>query len=149
MKIILFSLLSLVLIGITSYSYAEYVVVDENTELPQVLLQFEIRDSNGNFISYVETEQIVAIDNLKLNRFLDNLNNTSKEFFIKDDIKYEIQQWKTITQSLNIKFAYSTVKMLDAYQNNLITLLDMRHDSFQTQPGDVTTKFWTVIRPVS
>ena len=149
MKIIYLSLLCLILIGMTSYSYAQLTVVDKNTRLPQVLLQIEVRDSNGSLIAYIEADQIIGISPLELNRFLDNLNNTRKEFLIKDDKKYESQQWEINTETFVEELAYSGTRLLDLYQNEYVTLLIVRHDSFQTQPGDTLRIFWTVIRPVS
>ena len=149
MKIIFFSLLCLILIGITSYSYAQWMIVDKNTKLPEVLLQLELRDSNGNLVAYVEADQIRAIATLELNRFLDNQNQTRKEFLIKDDQKFEIQQWEVNGKTYFSKSAYSQTRLLDEYQNEFIILLDVRHDSYQTQPGDTLRVFWTVIRPVS
>jgi len=154
MKIVLFSLFCLILIGITSYSYGflyhtDLLTPDEKTKLPQVMLQLELRDSNGGLIAYIEADQIIGIAPPELNRFLDNLNNTSKEFFIKDDKKYESQQWEVNTETFGIELAYSGTRLMDIYQNDIIPLLIIRHDSFQTQPGDTLRLFWTVTRSVS
>ena len=149
MKIVLFFLLSLILIGITSYSYAEWVIVGKNTTLPQVFVQMEVRDSNGGLLAYIETDQIIGLDPLALNRFLDNLNNTRKEFLIIDDKNYEVQQWEVSKGWSTSATAFSATKLLDIYQHEFITIILVRHDSFQVQPGDTARFFWTVIRPVS
>jgi len=149
MKIVLFSLLCLVLIGMTSYSYAQMQAVNATTIVPEVLLQLELRNSNGNLLAYIESEHITGIAPLELNRFLDNLNNTSKEFFIKDDIKYERQQWEKATEKFGKRHAWSAFQLLDLHENEFVSLLVVRHDSFQTEPGDSIRVFWTVIRPVS
>jgi len=151
MKIVLFSLLCLILIGMTSYSYAFWINPPyENPELiPKVMMQLELRDSNGNLQVYLEADQIIGVDLQKLNRFLDNLNQTSKEFLVIDDKKYESQQWKIASVQITEKHAYSGTRIVDVYQNEFITILIIRHDSYQTQPGDMLTIFWTVIRPAS
>ena len=149
MKIVLFSLLCLFLIGMTSYSYAQNTPDDENTELPEVLLQILLRDSNGGLVAYIETERFLLVNPLELNIFLDNQNQTLKEFFIKDDKKYESQQWEIFGDAYDVKLAYSGTKLMDIYQNEFVTLLFMRHDSFQTQPGDTVRLYWTVVRPAS
>jgi len=148
MKIVLFSLLCLILIGITSYSYAQLTLVEEDTKLlHEVLLQLVVRDSNGSLIAYVEADQIMLIEPLALNRFLDNQNQTSTKFFIKDDKKYESHTWEVVGDQIKKQGAYSATKLWDVYQNEFVTLLHIRHDSFQTQPGDSVSIFWTVIRP--
>ena len=149
MKIVLFSLFGVILIGITSYSYAQVIVPEEDTELPKVMLQLELRDSNGILVAYVEAEQIIGIRPLDLTRFLDNLNQSRKEFFIKDDKKYEIHQWEKANETYNEKLALSTTGLLDIYQNEFVKLVDVRHDSFQAQPGDTLRIWWTIIRPAS
>ncbi len=149
MKIVLFSLLCLILIGMISYSYAEWMKPGEATELPEVMIQLVVRDSNGYFLAYMESEQIIGLDPLELNRFLDNQNETRKEFLIKDDKKYESQQWEVTNNVFDQRLAYSITRLLDVYENEFVPLLTMRHESYQTQPGDTLRMFWTVIRPAS
>ena len=149
MKIVLFSLLCLILIVMTSYSYAQGTVPEKNTELPEAFLQIVVRDSNGILIAYIESEQIIGINFSLFYKFLDNQNQTRKEFFIKDDKKYESQQWEVKGDVYIQKLAYAATRLLDLYQNEIATLVQMRHDSYQTQPGDTIRQFWTVIRPAS
>jgi len=149
MKIVFFSLLCLILIGVTSYSYAEWTKDVKNTELPEVLLQLDLRDANGNFIAYLESSQIIGIAPQELNNFLDNQNQTHKEFFIKDDIKYEAQSWEQRPDKFTTKNAYSETRLIGIVENEFINLLDIRYDSFQSEPGDTLRIFWTVTRPVS
>jgi len=149
MKIVLFSLLCLILIGMTSYYYTQFTVVDKNVKLPEAMLQIEVRDSNGSLIAYIETERIGEIYPVALNIFLDYQNETHKEFFIKDNKKYERQQFETARETRDGKFAYSSSTLQTEIQNELLPLLRMSYDSYQTQPGDTVRNFWTIIRPVS
>ena len=147
MKIILISLLCLILIGITSYSYAQFIPVYSQTNLPEVMLQLVIRDHDGNFITYIEAKQIIAIDHLGLNEFLDNQNY--KKFLIKDGKAYEIIQWQGQTEKFDKKHAYSQFDLWIPEQNEFKSVLTVRHNSYQTQPGDTLTVYWTIIRPAS
>ena len=144
MKIIYLSLLCLILIGMTSYSYAQFTVVDKNTRLPEVLLQIEVRDSNGSLVAYIETERIAKISYLELNMYLDT--QTPIQFFIKDDKKYELQQFKKMLETHDEKFAYSGSALRTVIRDELVTLVDMSYNSIQTQPGDTVRTFWTIIR---
>ena len=149
MKIVLFSILCLFLIGMTSYSYAQWTIVNVTAISPEVFLQSELRDSNGSLIAYVKTEQVIGINPSLLTSFLDNQNQTNKEFIIKDDKKYESHHWEVRSDKFNQKLAYSTTRLIDIHQNELAPLIIMLHDSFQTEPGDVLRLFWKVIRPAS
>ena len=80
---------------------------------------------------------------------LTSQNETHKAFFIKDDRKYEIHQWEIRPDVVNIKLAFSGTLLQDLYQNDIVSMVDLRHDSFQSEPGDIVRFFWTVIRPVS
>ena len=147
MKIIISSLLCLILIGMISYSYAQFTVVDKNTRLPGVLLQIVVRDSNGSLVAYIETDR-GKMSNLELNMYLDIQNHTHKEFLIKDDKKYELLQFQTTMKTYDEKFAHSTTLFWAVIQNELVTLLQMSYDTFQSQPGDTVRNSWTMIRPL-
>ena len=152
MKIVLFSLLCLIMMGMTSYSYAETVLVErlgENVTLPEVTLQLTLRDSNENLLAYIEADQILSIDIEKLNIFLDIQNQTVKEFFIKDGKKYESHKWEIVNVDFKKRHAWSATLLVDVYRNEFINLMQIRHDSYQTQPGDTVRIFWTVVLPVS
>ena len=147
MKIILISLLCLVLIGITSYSYAHYTTVGPHTKVPEVMLQLELRDSDENFITYIEAKQIILIFPLELNEFLDNQGH--HKFLIKDGKVYEVIQWQGQTEKFDKKHAYSQFDLWMPEQNEFKSVLTVRHNSYQTQPGDTLTVYWTIIRPAS
>jgi len=155
MKIVLFSLLFLILVGMTLYSYAQSVsnpdliVPDKDSQLPVIMLQLVLRDSNGILISYVEAEQITGMDGPALHRFLDNLNLPNKEFFIKDDTKYEILQWEKAHEKYDETLIFSGSRLIDIYQNEYLQVLSIRHDSFTSHPGDTLRVFYTIIRPAS
>ena len=152
MKIVFFALLCLILIGITSYSYAQFTDIKRISEdiiLPEVLLQLELRDIHGNLLAYMESDQIIGISPLELNKFLDNQNQTNKEFIMKDGQKFERHQWEIKGDKFLTKNALSSTRLLDLQENRLESLIVMRHDSYQTQPGDKSRVFWTVERPVN
>jgi len=150
MKIILLSLLCLVIIAVTSYSYAQQTSDDKNTELtPLVIIQLELRDSNGTLVFYTEADQILAVYPVGLYRFLDNNNQTRNEFLIKDGNKYDIYQWEQSNQKFDLRSVFSTTRLLVEFQDEYAKPIVMRHDSLTTEPGDVLRIFWTVLRPAS
>jgi len=147
MKIIIISVLCLFFIGISSYSFAQYTEPDWDIILPKVMLQLELRDSDGNFITYIEAEQIIAIYLLELNDFLDNQNN--KEYLIEDNKAYEKIQWQGRTEKFTKQHAWSQFNLWSFVQDESIPVLTVRHNSYQSQPGDTVKVYWTIVRPVS
>ena len=146
MKILIFTLFCLFLIGISSSSYAQYTEVDSTTKVPEVMLQLELRDSDGNLLTYIEAKQIIVIYPLELKEFLDK---QPKKLFIKDDKAFEIIQWKGRTENFNTQHAWSQFNLWVTLQSEPETVLVVRHNSYQTQPGDTIAVYWTIIRPAT
>ena len=122
---------------------------DVSTELPVIMLQLVLRDSNGILVAYVEAEQIIGIAPAELDRFLDKLDLTKKEFFMKDDTKYEILQWEKQIESYAETLIFSGSRLIDIHQNEYLLVLSIRHDSFTSHPGDTLRVFYTITRPAS
>ena len=146
MKIIFLSLLCLILIGITSYSYAQYYMIDSHTILPEIMLQLELRDSDGNLRTYIESKKIIAFDQLMFNKFFEKQN---KEFLIKDGKAYEIIQFQGHTETFGRKHAMSLFILWGPEENTYKKVLAVAHNSYQVEPGDTLRVFWTIIRPVN
>jgi len=134
------------LIGITSYSYAQYTLVDSHTKVPEVMLQLELRDSDGNLLTYIESKKIVAIDQLRFNKYFEK---QYKEFLIKDGKAYEIVQFQAPTETFGRKHAMSLYVLWEQEQDTYKQVLAVAHNSYQTEPGDTLRIFWTIIRPVN
>jgi hypothetical protein len=115
---------------------------------PQILLQLQHRNSDGQIITYVEATKILFINPDVLNEFLDTLPN--KKTIIKDNKKFELIQWAGPTETYD-KFhswpAYSlfVLPINGKYQSALMIL----HNAYQTEPGDTATVRWTVLRPIN
>ena len=147
MKIILTILFGLIAIGVTSYSYGQYTVVDSDTVLPEVMLQLELRNASGGLVTYIEATQIIAIYPNELNSFLDKINY--KEFLIKDGKAFEKIQWQGRTEKFEKQHAFSQFNLWDTSFDEPLALLTVRHHSYQTQPDDTITVYWTIIRPAN
>lgn len=115
---------------------------------PQVLLQLQHRNSDGQIITYVEGTKILFINPDVLNEFLDKLPN--KKTIMKNDKKFELIQWAGPTETYH-KFhswpGYSlfVLPINGEYQSALMVL----HNAYQTEPGDTATVRWTVLRPIN
>jgi len=111
----------------------------EDPSIPQIHLQIVLRNSEGQLVSYIQTD-FVYIRNLYLtHEYLDSIEN--KTTFVKDGIPYERIQWQK-TENFN------TQKQITAYglmYKDMAVLLVM-HDSYTSQPGDVFTVSWDIIR---
>jgi len=126
--------------------FGTYILADVNAtthkddpSLPQVHLQLVLRNSEGQLVSYFQTDK-VSIYYLDLTHFfLDAVDN--KITFVKDGITYERIQWQ------------KTEHFDGMYQANVYALmirgfpaLWMVHGPYFSEPGDTITIFWDIIR---
>lgn len=132
--------------GLISSSY--FATADlTNNQMPQVLLQMQHRDSDGNLVSYVEGKKIVFIKPDKFNEFLDTLPN--KKIIQRDGKRFELFQWMGPDEKFNKAHSYSgyNLKVLPV-DGEYQTVLMVLYNAYQTIPGDTATIRWTVMRPL-
>jgi len=110
----------------------------------RIIVEERVDGIESSYIALSDGE--IAIDPLKLNEFLDGINY--KKFLIKDGKAYEKIQWQGRTEKLK-KHTYSQFDLFAYEQNEFKRVLTVRHNSYQGQPGDTLTVYWTIIRPAS
>lgn len=116
-------------------------------KMPQVLLQMQHRDSDGNLVSYVEGKKIVFIRPDKLDEFLDKLPN--KQIIQKDGKRFELFQWMGPSDKFSKVYSYSGYNLRVLPVNGEYqTVLMVLHNAYQTTPGDTATIRWTVMRSI-
>jgi hypothetical protein len=140
MKIQLFLLVIVAAFSLVGYSHAE-VYPQEDPSLYDVSLQLQLRNSEGQLITYIEPT-IMFISNIKLvHEFLDTKEN--KKIIEKDGEKLELIQYEQIFR-FDKTAQYSTLQM--RYNNDYVLLF--RHDGYFTSPGDTLDAFWKITRTI-
>ena len=140
MKIQLFLLVIVAAFSLVGYSYAQ-VHPQEDPSLYEVSLQLQLRNSEGQLITYIEPT-IMYIKNIKLvHEFLDTKEN--KKIIEKDGETLEVIQYEQ-TFSFSETKQIATVGMV--YKN--IFVLSFRHDAILTAPGDILEASWHIIRTI-
>lgn len=132
---------------VTNAAYGQYLY-GENLpkELPSVILQLVLRDSDGHLVAYVIADQIVAIDPTVLDKYLDNKQN--RKITDKDGKPHETIQWQGRTEKIDKAHAMTTFVLYAPVDQTYQTALEMLHDSYQVSPGDTVTVYWSVVRPI-
>ena len=140
MKIQLFLLVIVAAFSLVGYSYAE-VYPQEDPSLYDVSLQLQLRNSEGQLITYIEPT-IMYISNIKLvHEFLDTKEN--KKIIEKDGEKLELIQYEQIFRFSETK-QISTLGMV--YKDTFALLF--RHDGYLTSAGDTLDAFWKITRTI-
>ena len=123
-------------------SYAQRQVnPQEDPSLYEVSLQLQLRNSEGQLITYIDPTTMY-ISNIKLvHEFLDTKEN--KKIIEKDGITLEVIQYEQIFRFYETK-QIATVGMV--YKDTFVLLF--RVDGFLTAPGDTLDASWKIIRTI-
>jgi len=136
-----------ILFALVGISYVQNAVAQQDENLPQVLLQLQIRNSEGQLVSYVGGTKIVTIHYNLLNEFLDEKPN--KRTIVKEGKNYELIQWQARTEGFNKVHAMTIFSLWIQKDGRWVTPLEIIHNSYQVEPGDTLAIYWTIMRPIS
>jgi len=146
MKSLIIIVILVILFGLIGISYLQNTIAQQNEKL-QVLLQLQIRNSEGHLVSYVEGTQIAMIRQIFLNEYLDEKPN--KKIIVKEGKIYELIQWHARTEKFDKVHAKAIFSLWIQRDGELVTVLGIIHNAYQVEPGDTITVYWTIMRPNS
>ena len=141
---ILISLLIFILIlgfNLVNDSYGQQEIApSEDPSLPKVSLQLELRNSEGQLVTYIEPTTMYIINIYMVHEFLDTKNKTIIE---KDGKMFELIQYEQTAR-------FSTIKQIATYAMiyEEMNVLLFRHDGYLTSPGDTLEVSWKIIRTI-
>ncbi len=114
----------------------------------KVFLQLVLRNSEGQLLAYVETEENLAVRPWYLDTYLNTVSD--KKIISKDGNRYELIQFERYEPPA-VKSYYSMamyVLIAPGDDNKNMPVLWMNHEAYQVQPGDQLKVYWTVFRPI-
>ena len=109
-----------------------------------IIIQIQIRDSNGSFVGYIETDRITVTNLEALSEILDNLatNPNNTKTVTIDDKKYQV-----ITASGDAKYDSDSVISMSFITRDGETVVYANHDGIPVSIGDSNIFIWTIVRP--
>ena len=120
-----------------------YALSDKNLyETAQGIADIIIHDSHGNFISYVRTTQVVIL--------IGDIANKELDRFVVKKITHNDQEFELIAmQVTSVATKDKTItKTYLAPKDTTIPLIITRHAGYVTEPGDVISTYYRVMRPI-
>jgi len=139
MKIPIILFIFVMFFGFYFLADANAFTLPKDPSLPQINLQLVLRNSEGQLVSYFETDYALITYLDLTHQFLDSVDN--KITFVKDGKTYERIQWQ------------KTEYFDDVYQPNIYALMYngyatvmMYHGPYLSEPGDLITVYWDIIR---
>jgi len=109
-----------------------------------IIIQIQIRDSNGSFVGYIETDRITVTNLEALSEILDNMatNPNNTKIVTIDDKKYQV-----ITGGDDAKYDSDTVVSMSLITRDGETIVYANHDGIPVRIGDSNIFIWTIVRP--
>jgi len=143
---ILFSLLFVFAISFTSFSYAQ-----TQTSISDGLyinVQSELRNSDGQLVSFLESSKFTDIDVPALYNFLDFEASVGNDPIITiDGKKFQIIQRTTIL-TFDSENVIGSTNISDNLDGQKILLARFAHDGLPVVSGDTLQSTWTFVRLV-
>jgi len=143
MKILISLLIFILILGfnLVNDSYGQQEIApSEDPSLPEVSLQLELRNSEGQLVTYIEPTTLYIINIYMVHEFLDTKNKTIIE---KDGEMFELIQYEQTAR-------FSTTRQIASYGmvDKEMFILIFRHDGYLTSPGDTLDVSWKIIRTI-
>jgi len=137
-----------VLIFIPPLSFAQITDHTFETSIEEnklyIIVQIQIRDSNENFVGYIETDRIIVLNFEELSLILDDMstNPENTKNITIDDKKYQI-----ITGIGDVQYTSDNTVSLSGITNDGETLIYANYGGFPIRAGDLVYTTWTMVRP--
>jgi len=142
MKIEIFVLFFVVGFSLIVNSFGQGVVYpQEDPSLLEVSLQLQLRNSDGQLVTYIEPTTMYIANIEMVHKVLDTKEN--KQIIEKDGEMFEVIQYEQ-TVRFDKTAQYATYGMW--YKDGFALLF--RHDGFLTSPGDTLDVFWKIVRTI-
>jgi len=123
------------------YPYPRKEAPQGHPSLYEVTLQMQLRNSEGQLITYLEPTKMYVLNIRMVHEFLDKQEN--KKIIEKDGEMYEVIEYEK-------RFGFANTKQIATmgmwYKGDFVLLF--RHDGFLTAPGDTLSVSWQIIRTI-
>jgi len=142
MRIQIFLLIFVVGFTLVGESFGQGdIAPQEDPSLYEVSLQIQLRNSDGQLITYIEPTTMYILNLKMVHEFLDTKEN--KKIIEKDGKTLEEIKYEQI-------FRFSETKQIATlgmwYKDTFVLLF--RHDGYLTSPGDILDACWKITRTI-
>ena len=142
MRVLIFLLIFVVGFTLVEESFAQrQAAPQEDPSLYEVSLQLQLRNSEGQLITYIEPTTMYIFNIRMIHEFLDTKEN--KKIIEKDGKMFEVVKYEQIFRFDGTR-QMATLGMV--YKDTWLLLF--RHDGYVTSPGDTLDAFWKITRTI-
>ena len=113
-----------------------------------IFIQVTLRNSDGQLITYLESQKFFDVDNKMINDSLDYFSSSMEiPVFQLNDIKFQVFIIETNTE-FDSNTMYTNAYYDVTIDEQTYSAARFTFDSFLTSPGDEVTAVWTIARLV-
>ena len=113
-----------------------------------MFIQITLRNSDGELVTYMESDKLINIDRKIINDSLDYISSSVKiPIFELNDVKFQVFIIETITE-FDSSTMYANAYYDVTTDEQTYSAAKFQFDSFLTSPGDESTVIWTIARVV-
>jgi len=112
-----------------------------------ILLQIELRNSDGKLISYIEGKKIIQMRPIYLKEYLDGLPD--KKIVTIQGKKFELIQFEKQIEYVVKHHAFAIYSLKVPVNVEMTEILLINNDAYQVAPGDTIKPRFTILRPVA
>ena len=127
-----------------SHAQVKNIAPISDTSLPEIILQIEVRNSDGVLVSYIEPSIFYLRNIFLIHEYLDQKSEDKKTIVTINGKKYEQIEWnfkskirESWDQQSGYQLGYKGYGILNARLNGSIS-----------QEGDTATAYWKITRPI-
>jgi len=142
MKFLIISLIILLSFSVGFVGVTQGVILKDDPSFVEISLQIQLRDSDGQLVAYYEPTRIWVPNSKLAHEYLDTKEN--KSIISKDGRNLEVITWEE-SKSYRGGELYTAFGFFKDGKPAVVDFVD----GFITEPGDTSSQFWKVVRPVS
>ena len=113
-----------------------------------MFVQVTLRNSDGELVTYMESDKLVNVDRKIINDSLDHVSSSVEiPIFELNNVKFQVFIVETITE-FDSSTMYANAFYNVSFAEQTYSAAKFQFDSFLTSPGDESTVVWTIARVV-
>lgn len=135
-----------IIIGFAVMPFVISEVYSQSLEVPLILVQTTLRDSDGNLIAHLESNKFTDVNVSALNSFLDyQASFATDPVYEVGDKKFQLMK-REMSVTIDKERVVASTLLIDARDERNTLLVRFAHDGFPVIPGDQVTSVWTFFR---
>lgn len=134
----------------TDYSYSQSSPLEKTTPGTDtfIFVQTFVRNSEGQLITYLGSNEFTHLDVNALDRLLDIEASENDRIFTFNGEKFQVIK-RSMTIPYHKENAIASTILANDENGKTVIVARFAHDGYLIVPGDVVTSIWTFIRPVN